>query len=165
MSFSVVAYWIVGLWPTVVGSWTFVGFLFLDLLTADSLVVLVAPIVPNFIVTSAVFAFANGLWMVVNGFLVPERILNIFWKSWVTKINYQNWAFRAMMWNKFEAQFFTCSNDSCSFPSGDGNTIKGRAVLEYYGYSEGKLGKYAAYMIAIVVGYRILAWLVLVVRK
>jgi ABC-type multidrug transport system permease subunit len=161
--FSVIAYWMVGLWPTAQGFWTFLGFLFLDLLAAESLVILVASVVPNFIVSLALVAFANGLWMVVNGFLVPETILNVFWKSWVTKINYQNWAFRAMMWNEFRDQTFSCGS-TCSFPSADGKTIPGEAVLEYYGYGQGHLGAYAGYMIAICVVYRLLAWTALWIR-
>ncbi|OWZ52904.1 ABC transporter [Cryptococcus neoformans c45] len=165
ISFSVISYWMVGLWPTATGFWTFVGFLFLDLLAAESLVVFVASLVPNFIVALALVAFANGLWMVTNGFLIPETILNVFWRSWVTKIDYQNWAFRAMMWNEFHQQTFNCGRLSCSFPSLDGRHISGTLVLEYYGYTGGQLGAYAGYVIAIVMGYRLLAWLTLTLRK
>lgn len=164
MSFSLIAYWMVGLWPTATGFWTFVGFLFLDLLAAESLVVFIASVVPNFIVALAVTAFANGLWMVVNGFLVPETILNVFWRSWVTKINYQNWTFRAMMYNEFRSQTFTCA-DSCSFPSVDGKTVSGQAVLAYYGYEDGSLARYAGYTIVIIVVYRLLAWCALALRR
>ncbi len=165
-SFSVIAYWMVGLWPTATGFWTFVGFLFLNLLAAESLVVFVASVVPNFIVALALVAFANGLWMVVNGFLVPEIILNVFWKSWVTKIDYQNWAFRAMMWNEFHAQSFECAVEgACAYPSSDGIHITGSSVLQYYGYDQGYLGAYAGYMLAIVAGYRLLAYLALLLRK
>jgi ABC-type multidrug transport system permease subunit len=165
ISFSVIAYWMIGLWPTATGFWTFVGFLFLDLLAAESLVVFIASLIPNFIVSLALVAFANGLWMVVNGFLVPETILNVFWRSWVTKIDYQNWVFRAMMWNEFHAQTFTCGGVTCLFASGDGMNIQGKAVLEFYGYDSGHLGAYAGYMIAIVVVYRALALVALLIRK
>jgi ABC-type multidrug transport system permease subunit len=140
--FSVIAYWLVNLWPTARGFWVFVSFLFLDLLAAESLVVLVSSIVPNFVVSLALVAFANGLWMCVNGFLVPETILNAFWRSWVTKIDYQNWVFRAMMWNEFHQQEFTCASTGvCAFPPGpDGETIPGLAVLKFYGYTSGRLG-------------------------
>jgi ABC-type multidrug transport system permease subunit len=165
MFFSIIVYWMVGFWPTASGFWTFVGFLFLDLLAAESLVVFVSSMVPNFIVSLAVVAFANGLWMTVNGFLVPENILNVFWKSWVTKINYQNWTFRAMMWNEFHNQTFSCGT-TCSFPPNpDGKSIPGSSILSYYGYDSGELGAYAGYIIAIVIGYRLLAWLALRLRK
>ena len=165
--FSVIAYWLVNLWPTARGFWTFVAFLFLDMLAAESLVVLVSSILPNFIVALAITAFANGLWMCVNGFLVPETVLNVFWRSWVTKIDYQNWVFRAMMWNEFHAQDFTCAKKGvCAFPpSSDGTTIPGKSVLAYYGYHSGPLGAFAGYIIAIVAVYRLLAWGVLTLRR
>jgi hypothetical protein len=54
--------------------------LFLDLLAAEGLVVLVSSIFPIFVVSLAITAFANGLWMCVGGFLVPLGTLNVFWK-------------------------------------------------------------------------------------
>ena len=165
--FSVIAYWLVNLWPTAIGFWTFVGFLFLDLMAAESLIVLISSIVPNFIVALALSAFANGLWMCVNGFLVPETVLNVFWKSWVTKIDYQNWVFRAMMWNEFHAQTFTCAGlNNCAFPPNpDGLTIAGTSVLSFYGYDSGALGAYGGYILAIIAAYRLLAWVVLFIRR
>lgn len=47
-------------------------------MAAELLVVLVSSVFPNFVVALAVTAFANGLWMVVDGFLVPMTILNPF---------------------------------------------------------------------------------------
>lgn len=106
--------------------------------------------------------------MVVNGFLVPEPILNVFWKSWVTKINYQNWTFRAMMYNEFSNQVFTCGDDggSCSFVSMDGGkTVKGEAVLNFYGYGRKDLGAQAGNILVIAFVYRLLAYLALRLRR
>ena len=63
--------------------------LFLDLVAAESLVTLVSLLFPNFIVALALVAFANGLWMCVNGFLVPTKSLNVFWKYVFHYIDYQ----------------------------------------------------------------------------
>lgn len=63
--------------------------LYLDLLAAESLVVLVASIFPNFVIALALTAFANGLWMSVGGFLVPPTVLNVFWKYVFHYIDYQ----------------------------------------------------------------------------
>ena len=68
---------------------TFVVWLFLDLIAAEALVVLVSVIFPVFIIALAVTAFANGLWMCVDGFLVPMDILNPFWKYVFHYIDYQ----------------------------------------------------------------------------
>lgn len=63
--------------------------LFLDLIAAESLVVLVSSIFPNFVISLALTAFANGLWMSVGGFLVPTATLNVFWRYVFHYIDYQ----------------------------------------------------------------------------
>ena len=78
--FSVISYWLGNFQPTAQGFWTWVMWLFLDLLAAESLVVLLSSLVPIFVVALAATAFANGLWMSVGGFLVPLGTLNVFWK-------------------------------------------------------------------------------------
>ncbi|KAK7212000.1 hypothetical protein V2G26_019178 [Clonostachys chloroleuca] len=78
-----------------------VMWLLLDQLAAESLVVRVSSISPIFFVALAVTAFANGLWMVVDGFLVPMTILNPFWKYVFHYIDYQAYVFQGMMVNEF----------------------------------------------------------------
>lgn len=68
---------------------TWVMWLFLDLVAAESLVVFVTAIFPNFVIALALVAFANGLWMSVGGFLVTPTILNPFWKYVFHYIDYQ----------------------------------------------------------------------------
>lgn len=63
--------------------------LFLDLVAAESLVVLVSSVFPVFVIALALVAFANGLWMSVGGFLVSPTILNPFWKYVFHYIDYQ----------------------------------------------------------------------------
>lgn len=78
--FSVVSYWLVNFRSSATGFWMYTLWLFLDLLAAEGLVVLVTSIAPIFVVSLAVTAFANGLWMCVGGFLVPLGTLNVFYK-------------------------------------------------------------------------------------
>lgn len=87
--FSVVAYWLSGLQPTADAFFTWIMWLFLDLVAAESLVVLMSSLFPNFVVALALTAFANGLWMCVGGFLVPPKILNVFWYYAFSYIDYQ----------------------------------------------------------------------------
>lgn len=95
--FSVIAYWLSDFRPTAGAFWTWVMWLFLDLLAAEGLVVLVTSIAPIFVVALAVTAFANGLWMCVGGFLVPLGTLNVFWKYVFHYIDYQAYVFQGMM--------------------------------------------------------------------
>jgi hypothetical protein len=87
--FSVVAYWLSGFQPTAEAFFTWIMWLFLDLVAAESLVVLISSLFPNFVVALALTAFANGLWMSVGGFLVPPNILNVFWYYAFSYIDYQ----------------------------------------------------------------------------
>ena len=68
--FSVIAYWLSNFRPTGDAFMIWVMWLFLDLVAAESLVVLVSSLIPIFVVSLAIVAFANGLWMSVGGFLV-----------------------------------------------------------------------------------------------
>lgn len=68
---------------------TWVMWIFLDLVAAESLVVFFTSIFPNFVIALALVAFANGLWMSVGGFLVAPTILNPFWKYVFHYIDYQ----------------------------------------------------------------------------
>lgn len=87
--FSSIAYWLSGFQPTVVAFFCSIMWLFLDLVAAESLVVFMSSLFPNFVVSLALTAFANGLWMSVGGFLVPPTILNVFWKYAFHYIDYQ----------------------------------------------------------------------------
>jgi hypothetical protein len=46
-------------------------------------------IFPVFVVSLALTAFANGLWMSVDGFMVTPKILNVFWRYVFHYIDYQ----------------------------------------------------------------------------
>ena len=87
--FSVIAYWLTNFRPSGDAFMLWIMWLFLDLLAAESLVVLVSSIFPIFVVALAIVAFANGLWMSVGGFLVSPTILNVFWKYVFHYIDYQ----------------------------------------------------------------------------
>ncbi|CAN9417023.1 unnamed protein product [Alternaria alternata] len=106
--FSVVSYWLGGFRPSAEGFWMWVLWLFLDLLAAESLVVLLSSLIPIFVVALAATAFANGLWMCVNGFMVQPDTLNVFWRYVFHYIDYQAYVFRGMMVNEFGKRSYAC---------------------------------------------------------
>ncbi|GMF08980.1 unnamed protein product [[Candida] boidinii] len=65
--FSVVTFFMVNFHQSAVGFWYYLFWLFLDLVAAESMTTLIASIFPNFVISLAVTAFANGLWMAVGG--------------------------------------------------------------------------------------------------
>lgn len=87
--FSAIVYWLIGFESTGRAFFTWVMWLYLDLLAAESMVVFFASVFPNFVLSLALIAFANGLWMSVGGFLVPPTILNVFWRYVFHYIDYQ----------------------------------------------------------------------------
>ncbi|KAH7074680.1 ATP-binding cassette transporter-like protein [Paraphoma chrysanthemicola] len=170
--FSVLSYWLGNFRPQADGFWIWIMWLFLDLLAAESLVVLLSSAIPIFVVALAATAFANGLWMCVNGFMVQPATLNVFWRYVFHYIDYQAYVFRGMMVNEFGKRTYECERLAdggcyCMFPSILENEcrIDGKAVLAVYGYGTENVGRYVGYMIVIVFVYRLLGLGVLYLRK
>lgn len=164
--FSVVVYWLSNFRADGPAFMMWVLWLFLDLLAAESLVVLVSNIFPIFVVALAVAAFANGLWMAVDGFLVPMTILNSFWKYVFHYIDYQAYVFQGMMVNEFKDRIYTCAQIpdggyQCMYPSSlnSQGEIRGVDVLKSFNIRTGLEGQWVGIMIGIIAGYRILAYL------
>ncbi|KAJ5564363.1 hypothetical protein N7513_000605 [Penicillium frequentans] len=166
--FSIISYWLSNFQPTAVAFFTWVMWLFLDLLAAESLVVFVSAIFPNFVIALALVAFANGLWMSVGGFLVTPTILNPFWKYVFHYIDYQAYVFQGMMVNEFSERIYSCGDGcQCLYDTDLASQcqIRGTAVLENYGYATGRTGKWVGILIGIIAVYRLFGWIALQVRK
>jgi ABC-type multidrug transport system permease subunit len=170
--FSIISYWLSNFQPTASAFFTWVLWLFLDLLAAEGLVVLVTSIFPSFVISLAVVAFANGLWMSVDGFMVQPTILNPFYKYVFHYWDYQKYVFENMMINEFAHRTYECAPGGeggcfCMFASELAGECKiaGQGVLDQYNYQPGYMGKDIGIMMGIIVGYRIAAWVVLVLRR
>jgi hypothetical protein len=136
--------------------------LFLDLLAAESLVVLLSSLIPVFVVALALVAFANGLWMAVGGFLVPLPQLNVFYRYVFHYIDYQAYVFQGMMVNEFRDRTYACTSTTCGYSTqGRSKIVLGTTVLKRYGYALDKQGQWVAIMISIIVVYRLLGWVVI----
>ncbi|ROW17675.1 hypothetical protein VPNG_00597 [Cytospora leucostoma] len=168
ISFSSISYFLSNFQPTGTAFFTWVMWVFLDLLAAESLVVLVSSIFPNFVIALALVAFANGLWMCVNGFMVQPTVLNVFYKYVFSYWDYQKYVFEGMMVNEFHGRAYSCgSSCQCLYQTelADQCKLAGQGVLDQYGFKPGNLGKNVGIMIGIIAGYRIAAWLALMWRR
>lgn len=170
--FSLVEYWLSNFRPAAGGFFTWVMWLFLDLVAAESLVVMVASMVPIFVVALAGTAFANGLWMCVGGSLRPSDGLNAFWRYTFHYIDYQSYVFQGMMHNEFGQRNFTCrplpaGQCDCAYDTvlKDECLIKGDAVPASYGLGDAPATHSVFAMVAIILAYRLLAWGVLVWKR
>lgn len=172
VTFSVVTYWLSNFRPDGGAFWMWVLWLFLDLVAAESLVVLVSSIFPVFVVALAVTAFANGLWMCVDGFLVPMDILNPFWKYVFHYIDYQAYVFQGMMVNEFKHRVYSCARNAdgsfyCNYqsPLNSEGKIGGAAVLESFNIALDQMGTWGGIIVGIIAGYRVLGYIALRLRK
>ena len=95
------------------------------------------------IVALADTAFANGLWVCTEGFLVPPTTLNPFWCA-------------ANGDGMCTCMYSSRLAEEC--------LIEGGTVLNSYGYRIGSTGRLIAVIIAIIADYRGLGWLVLYLR-
>lgn len=170
--FSIISYWLGNFQPTGEAFFTWVLWLFLDLLAAESLVVFLSSLMPIFVVALAATAFANGLWMCVNGFMVQPKTLNVFWRYVFHYIDYQAYVFRGMMVNEFGKRNYSCEKLAdggcrCMYPSAlqDQCLVEGKAVLAQYGYGTANVARYVGYMLVIIFAYRLFGWVVLRLRK
>ncbi|KAL3421408.1 ABC transporter [Phlyctema vagabunda] len=166
--FSCIVYFLTNLQPTARAFFMWIMWLFLDLLAAESLVVLISSIFPVFVISLALTAFANGLWMSVGGFLVPRTILNVFWRYVFHYIDYQSYVFQGMMVNEFEHRTYRCGEGcSCMYQTELASEcrISGTGVLDQYGYKTDQKGQWIGILLAIIICYRILGWVALAIRK
>jgi ABC-type multidrug transport system permease subunit len=170
--FSILVYWLGNFRPSATGFFSFIMWLFLDLLAAEGLVVFITNLVPIFVVSLAGVAFANGMWMAVNGFMVPPGTLNVFWKYVFHYIDYQAYVFQGMMVNEFGQRNYSCDrlddgSCHCFYVTKLQNQcmIDGKGVLESYGYNPHKTGLWVGILICIIFAYRLFAWAVLVIRR
>lgn len=163
--FSATTYWLSNFQPTASAFFTWVGWLFLDLLAAESLVVVVTSLLPNFVASLAIVAFLNGLWMSVGGFMVAPTRLNGFYKYGFHYWDYQKYVFESMMVNEFANRSYGCGPACrCMYdsPLSARCRISGQAVLDQYGYDgEGGMARRAGILVAIILGHRLVAWALL----
>ncbi|KAI7774246.1 hypothetical protein LA080_009046 [Diaporthe eres] len=168
LGFSAISYYLSNFNPSAAAFFTWVMWVFLDLLAAESLVVVVGSLAPNFVVALALVAFANGLWMCVNGFMVQPTILNVFYKYVFSYWDYQKYVFEGMMVNEFSGRSYGCGDGCrCMYETelAAECRVDGQGVLDQFGYRDGYLGKNVGIMIGIIAGYRLVAWLVLMWKK
>jgi hypothetical protein len=125
------------------------------------MVVFISSVIPIFVVSLALTAFMNGLWMAVGGFLVPSNVLNKFWYYTFYWADYQRYVFQGMMFNEFKYRIYQCdSSCHCMYESDLASQceIAGDAVLEYLGYGGMHIGQWVGILISIIAIFRLMTW-------
>lgn len=170
--FSSVAYWLCNFRPSLLGYCTWVFWLFLDLVAAESLAVLVSSAVPVFFTSLTITAFWNGVWVCTGGYLVHGKTLHPIWRYTVQYVNYEAYVFQAMMINEFARRTYSCATNDitqCSCvhetPTTEACSMKGHHILQLYDIKVDGIATRLVAVLAIITVLRILAWLVLRLRR
>jgi ABC-type multidrug transport system permease subunit len=152
VSFSVIAYPMIGLHSSFHSFANFLLYLFLGLFVAESMVVFISAAIPIFVAALAINAFANGFFMVVEGYFVRRDAIPKELK-WAHYFDYQKYAFEAIIKNDLTGLVFNCDKDpsgveNCNCIYGGTNSSStchstGQDVLNYFGYTEIVLYKWA----------------------
>ncbi|KAF9891761.1 hypothetical protein FE257_003242 [Aspergillus nanangensis] len=161
-------YWMVNFRPDGTAFLTWVMWMYLNLVAAESLVVLMSALFPNFVGALALTAMANGMWMACNGFMVPVTQLNPFYRYVFYYINYQAYVFRGLVSNEFGYRDYSCGKQCfCQFdtPLRDRCMIAGSGVLEMYGFGNESLPKQVGITLGIIAVIRLFGWAALKWRK
>lgn len=172
LAFSLLNYWLTNFRSAADGFFTWVMWLFLDLIAAESLVVLVSSLMLVFVVALAGTALINGLWMCVGGSSRLVQGLNPFWRYLFHYIDYQTYVFQGMMRNEFDRRDYSCGRNFEGQCNCDYDTelkaeclIKGDAIPSGYGLSTISAGTSIVIMVAIITSYRLLACLALSLKR
>jgi hypothetical protein len=142
--------------------------MYLNLIAAESLVVLMSSLFPHFVAALALTAFANGLWMSCNGFMVTPPLLNPFYRYVFYYIDYQAYVFKGLVVNEFGYRVYACGeNCHCMFETSlkDQCLIDGVGVLENYGFNTSGVGRSVGIVIAIIFVLRLMGWAAMQWRK
>ncbi|ETV94683.1 hypothetical protein H310_11663 [Aphanomyces invadans] len=104
--------------------WSFVLNLFLSLVVAESLMHVLGATAPHYIMGIANAAGIFGMFMQMEGFMVPAKAIPSYWK-WVNTIAFHSYSFEAFVHNQFTEM----------------NTTRGNAILERFGLVDVDVGK------------------------
>ncbi|CAG8487417.1 8826_t:CDS:2 [Ambispora leptoticha] len=174
-SFTAVTYSAVGLHNDGKNAILFIVYMFLCLNVAEAMVCFIASIIPIFIASLAITAFANGFWMVFAGYLVRPPNISKGWK-WAHYIDYQKYSFETILYNDLKGLNFNCErlNDTSSDrmyncfygdKSGRSATFTGEDVLNELGYTNIRPALWTVILIAMAIIYRLAFFAVLRLRK
>ncbi|KAN0098985.1 P-loop containing nucleoside triphosphate hydrolase protein [Hyaloscypha variabilis] len=168
---STFTYWMTNFRPDGQAFMVWVMWMYLNLVAAESLVVLMSCLFPNFVGALALTAMANGIWMACDGFMVQLPALNPFYRYVFSYIDYQAYVFGGLVVNEFGYRIYKCAEtpDGCwcqwDTPLKSQCLIEGVAVLNQYGYRLGETSKHVGITLGIILGMRLMGWAAMQWRK
>jgi len=168
LTFTTVAYWWVPLNED--GPARFFWFLLIlytALYVAESMMILISAIVPYFIIALAIGSFANGFFMLVQGYFLRKDHIVRGW-IWGHYISYQKYSFEAMLKNEFRSNYvYNCDTTVqpcfCFYqPSNQSAcTFTGPDILREYGYQDVSIINWWGVLVGMIGCLRIMFYIIL----
>ncbi|KAL0384449.1 UNVERIFIED_CONTAM: ABC transporter G family member 11 [Sesamum radiatum] len=152
-----ITYFLAGLHQGNVEFMYFTLVLFACMMLVESLMMIVATIMPNFLLGLIVGAGVQGLMMLSGGFFqLPKDLPTIFWKYPMYYIAFHKYAYQGLYKNEFEGRHFR--NDQLGGPS----TIEGETILRDIWQVEMGFSKWSdlGVLLGMVVVYRVLFFVI-----
>lgn len=166
--FAVIMYWSIGLRSGAMPFFRWLAVLYLGVLAAETQSLLVAALIPVFVAALAVAAFLNGFWMTTQGYFIRTDSLPRFWYYWAHFINYETYALALLVRIDFRGLVFKCAiPGQCTYPAApqQPNEVLGQTVISTLQFDTISFGAQAAILLAIIVFYRLLFYVVLRLQK
>lgn len=164
LSFSAVFYWLSNGHNSASAFMTWVMWLFLNLVAAEAVIVAVVAIVPGFTGSLVLAALINVLMFATAGTLVPPEKLNSFYKYGFYYWNFQTYVFQGMMKTQFNGLLYTCGSQClCTYAPTTPTScqVSGDVVLDLYGVDVDHQTRNVGFVLAIILGFRLVAWVVI----
>lgn len=149
-----ICFWSVGFDDDANSYGLFILNLFLSFMVAESMMLLIASVVPVFIVGIAVGAFAFGASMVMQGFFIKVEEIGWYWR-WMHYISLHTYSFSALMYVQFHDRVFPCGSGTmwaCT-----GGYVDGDDVLKMYDFDDTNVALNLVILAVMTLVYRSLA--------
>ncbi|KAF4595079.1 hypothetical protein GQ602_000692 [Ophiocordyceps camponoti-floridani] len=137
---------------------------FLGLVTMESAILLIAALVIKLNTAVALLLLVSTIQFAAGGYVVKAKIMTMFYKYVLYYWDFLTYTYRGMLSGQFRDATYDCGPGcQCTYPPmpEDPCRISGNRVLEQLEYSPKNLGRDIGIVLAMVVGYRLAAWVVI----
>lgn len=152
--FTTPLYWLVGLNPTFMAFCHFLLLIWLILYTANSVVVCISALVPNFIIGNSVIAGVMGSFFLFSGYFISKKNIPSYW-IFMHYISLFKYPFEGFLINEFS------KSDKCLEYFFGKCMVTGEDVLRDEGYGEESRWRNVAVMVGFVLVYRFISYVIL----
>ncbi|KAK4784679.1 hypothetical protein SAY86_019047 [Trapa natans] len=158
---GIISYYLVGLHPGFNRFFYFVSMLFVCLMLVESLMMIVASLVPNYLMGIIVGAGIQAVMILGGGFFrLPDDLPKPFWKYPLHYIAFHRYAYQGMFKNEFQGLEFPGQD-------GGGRTINGDEILRDIWEVDMRYSKWVdlGILIAMVLMYRVIFFTIIKTKE